>query len=123
MGYYTYHELEVVSEVGESKIREIEQYIVDNELDWQLNKFNGRERLKFAVNEYGDSDLAEEPRKWYESTEDMAKMTLAFPNILFKMHGEGEETGDLWDCYCKNGKHQYCPAIVTYESFDENKLR
>lgn len=34
MGYYTYHELEVVSEVGESKIREIEQYIVDNELDW-----------------------------------------------------------------------------------------
>lgn len=123
MGYYTYHELEVVSEVGESKIREMEQYIVDNELDWQLNKFNGRERLKFAVNKYGDSDLAEEPRKWYESTEDMAKMTLAFPNILFKMHGEGEEAGDLWDCYYKNGKHQYCPGIITYESFNENKLR
>jgi len=101
MGYYTYHELEIVSKVEESKIKEIEQYIVNNELYDELYKFNGKESLKFAVNEYGEKCyLSEEPRKWYTSTNDMMKMTLAFPNILFKIHGEGEDTGDLWECPC-----------------------
>lgn len=123
MGYYTYHELEIVSEVGEEKIKEIEQYIVDNELNWELNKFNGEENLQFIVDEYGESSLAQEPSKWYESTLDMKKMTLAFPDILFKMHGEGEESGDLWDCYYLNGKYQYCPVMLSYEPFSEEKLK
>ena len=27
-----------------------------------------------------------------------------FPNVIFKLHGIGEENGDIWDAYYKAGK-------------------
>ena len=60
--------------------------------------------------------------KWYNWKHDMIALSKRFPNILFALHGEGEENGDLWNAYFKNGKVQICEAIITYEPFDENKL-
>lgn len=68
-------------------------------------------------------DLQTEPIKWYENEEDMKKLSAVFPDVLFRLYGEGEESGDLWLCYHKNGKSQHEPAVVSYGEFDPKKLK
>lgn len=60
--------------------------------------------------------------KWYEHTEEMAEYSKKYPDCIFKIHGEGEDFGDLWDEYFLNGKHQSCPAQIYYPKFDMEKL-
>lgn len=60
--------------------------------------------------------------KWYSHQEHMKELSLLYPDVLFKLEGEGEESGDLWIMYFQNGKQQICRATITYEDFDESKL-
>lgn len=60
--------------------------------------------------------------KWYDWKEDMSLLSKRFPEILFYLHGEGENYDDLWDAYFLGGKSQYCPAVITYEDFNPDKL-
>jgi hypothetical protein len=53
----------------------------------------------------------------------MRAFSKIYPNTLFKLKGEGEEAGDVWIKYFKNGKMQSCPAKITFEEYDENKLK
>lgn len=75
------------------------------------------EDLSYAVGEWKDSC------KWYDHDADMISFSKQFPETLFTLNGEGEEAGDLWIKYYKNGKTQYCHAVITYDEFDENKLK
>lgn len=61
--------------------------------------------------------------KWYDHEEDMKIFSKRFPTIIFKLEGVGEEPGDLWVKYFKNGKMQKCIAIISYEEYDESKLK
>lgn len=61
--------------------------------------------------------------KWYEHEEVMRKMSKDVRGLLFKLHGEGEETGDIWDKYFLNGKMQICKAQVVIPTFDEKLLK
>jgi hypothetical protein len=54
--------------------------------------------------------------------EDMKAMSLHFPNTLFLLEGEGEESGDVWKEYYLNGKSQRCQAQLVFDKFDESKL-
>jgi hypothetical protein len=73
--------------------------------------------IAYAVGEYRDSC------KWYDHEADMLAFSKRFPDVLFELSGEGEEACDMWRKYFKNGKMQSCPAQITYEPFDESKLR
>jgi hypothetical protein len=64
----------------------------------------------------------EDECKWYDHDDDMKKVSLKYPEIIFKLHGEGEESGDIWDKYYKNGKVQKAAAKISYDEFDESKL-
>lgn len=64
-----------------------------------------------------------ESYKWYENEDDMKELSKAFPDIVFMLHGEGEEQGDLWLSYHKNGKVQRENAKITYGEFDESQLK
>jgi hypothetical protein len=71
--------------------------------------------IGYAINADGST---EESCKWYEHDKDMVAMSLEFPGVIFKLHGEGEESGDIWDSYYLNGKTQTHKAKVMIDEVD-----
>lgn len=61
--------------------------------------------------------------KWYSWSKDMIKHSLLHPEVLFTIDGEGEESGDVWRAYIKNGKMQQEKAKIQLAGFDESKLK
>lgn len=108
MGYYTYHSLTVL------KTEETEALAIIADLRETC------EEAKYALDENGSSN---ESTKWYEHEEHMISFSKKYPNHTFELSGEGEESGDLWKQYYKNGKMQNCNAEITYPKFDETKLK
>ena len=45
-----------------------------------------------------------------------------YKDVLFTLHGEGEDTRELFYKYFKNGKMQVCRAEITYPEFSEDKF-
>lgn len=99
MGYYTRYELKISPE------SEIIRAVIEDEGD-----------VYYAIGDYADS------YKWYDHEQDMRDLSVRFPDHLFELRGEGEDTGDIWRKYFKNGKMQSCFAQITFEPFDETKL-
>lgn len=60
--------------------------------------------------------------KWYNSDEEMKDLSKQFPETVFCLYGIGENNGDIWYKYYKNGKSQYCPAKIVFDEYDESKL-
>ena len=63
-----------------------------------------------------------EGSKWYDHEEDFKKLSRMIEDVTFEVGGEGEESGDIWKKYFRNGKMQSCKAIITFEPFDPAKL-
>lgn len=99
MGYYTRHELTILGDVN---------YTIDHEI----------EISKLA--EY--SNCFDDEIKWYGCENDMKKYSKKHPELTFLIEGEGEDTGDVWKAYFKNGKMFKTKATMTFESYDESKL-
>lgn len=59
---------------------------------------------------------------WYDWEEDMILLSKKFPDVLFKLHGTGDDPEDLWEAYFFDGKIQVCPVKITYDDFDPAKL-
>lgn len=75
--------------------------------------------MDYAINTDGSS---EESCKWYYYFDDMLKMSTEIPEVLFELHGEGEESGDLWNAYFLNGRGHVSYREITYAPFDARKL-
>ncbi len=100
MGYYTQHKLEVID-----------------------GKYAFHGQYQKEIEEIADyENLFDESAKWYDHEADMREFSKLHPTTTFKLIGEGEDAGDMWHEYYRNGKMQRCKSIVTYEPFDENKL-
>lgn len=97
MGYYTRYDISANPETVQQAIEDKSQY-----------SFYG-----------GCTDQV----KWYDCVEDCKEVSKAFPNLVITVEGDGEEQGDQWKAYFKDGKVQVCKAIVTFEPFDESKLK
>ena len=64
-----------------------------------------------------------EPTKWYKHDKDMLGLSREFPGVLFMLHGEGEEGGDLWRTYYFDGRLQHEKAVISYAEYDPAKLK
>lgn len=61
--------------------------------------------------------------KWYEYDTDMRSLSRVYPNYLFELTGDGEESEDNWKAYYLNGKSQVEQGILFYPPFDKEKLK
>ena len=67
-------------------------------------------------------ELFDDDMKWYSHENDMKAYSLQHSTTLFELGGKGEENGDIWKKYFKNGKVQVCKAKITFDAYDEDKL-
>ncbi len=104
MGYYTHFKLMVTGETDIDIIGELR-----DENDWAKGALDG-------------GGAAYEEYKWYDCKEDMLEFSKRHPDILFLLEGEGEEAGDVWRFYAKNGRSFYQQAKMAFEDFDESML-
>lgn len=75
---------------------------------------------EYAIDENGDTA---ESCKWYSYEQEMREFSKSYPNWLFQLDGEGEESGDIWRKYFVNGKMQDANARTVYDDFDADKLQ
>ncbi len=68
------------------------------------------------------SELILYGRKWYDWEEEMTAFSVLLPEHFFTITGFGEENGDIWRAYIKNGKIQLTEAKIIFEEFDEGKM-
>jgi hypothetical protein len=109
MGYYTTFTLKITSPKTSTLT---EETIIHNFREQY-------ECAKYALSEDG---YPIEPCKWYECESELKAFSKSYPEHLFLLVGEGEESGDLWKLYVKNGKCQRASARVIYDEYDESKL-
>ena len=113
MGYYTSYSMVARRQDRKAIAPEDQQRIVDWLKEHRI--------LHDVMDEglYRDYDMecdfyTNEPAKWYECEYDMAALSEAFPDFVFKLHGEGEDPEDLWNAYFQNGESEECRAAVVY---------
>lgn len=110
MGYLTYHTGSVVS--GPATEKEVALAIAS------LPYWNCADDDIETIDDVIACDMV----KWYDCIEDMKKVSTLFPNVTIEIHGEGEENGDLWNAYFKNGKAVVYRAEIIYPEFNEEDL-
>ena len=101
MSYYTTYTLSTTK--GYDNQKEIEE---------KLQEISG-----YSI-EFGWNDSC----KWYDHEKHMKLLSQIYPETTFLLDGEGEESGDIWRKYFKNGKMQACKAEIVFPAFDESKL-
>lgn len=84
------------------------------------NYIESHEGMNYALEADGNSM---ESCKWYEYETDMRKMSEEIRQVLFTLHGAGEESEDIWNAYFLNGKMQTEKASIQILPFDKSKLK
>ena len=116
MGYYTAYNLDAETynrKTGERTCLPADMYDKINEV------LKEKDVLGYALTEDWECFDAV---KWYDHDDDMIEVSKLFPGVLFALHGEGDNSEDMWDAYYLNGKMQYCGAEIVYPPFDPEKL-
>jgi hypothetical protein len=107
MGYYTRFTIKIKTKLEKQNWLEIYDL---NEAMFEVN-----EEHKHVFDNTGDEIYSDGGIKWYDYHEDMVKLSKMFPNLVLQVDGEGEETGDIWRTFWKNGKYQEAERVVTVE--------
>lgn len=142
MGYYTSYELavrrmECDEESSVEKLAKIkEQMMYADSVQEMSDLIDGsgiisdESILRHIIGENSEAEYSIEEdgtssgtsSKWYAHDKDLLAFSKKYPEWLFILGGEGEESGDMWVHYFLDGKIQKCPAKITFDEFDKNKL-
>lgn len=119
MGYYTQHNLKI-HQIDDNKINNDD--VLRTQLEDEINQYiSEHENMKYAVGSITE-DWECDVTKWYNHKSDMKELSMQFPNVVFELEGIGDEVGDMWKEYYKDGLCQDCTAIITYPEYDPRKL-
>jgi hypothetical protein len=106
MGYYTNFKLKIISNPNS---------LPENPIFSRLEEISGYG----GIEEYG-GELYDV--KWYNHEEDLILLSEEYDELVFQLDGKGEENGDIWRKFFKNGKYSFSQAIITFPDYDESKL-
>jgi len=112
MGYNTCFELfGFESESDFLKHKNMDDGKLERIFDWiKNNKINGMEY------EYLDD------AKWYHWEEDMIDLSKAYPDIIFELYGDGDDSEDVWKSVFYNGKHEHVAQRSYFPAINISKL-
>lgn len=108
MGYYTYFNLEVKGVRSPVEAQRLHNCLKDFGIVPDILS----EDYTYDSKQDHVFYFSEDSAKWYESDEDMKKVSRQFPGMTFKLHGDGEESDDLWDAYFHDGQIEYCRVEI-----------
>lgn len=112
MGYYTKYSLKIIKvSVNDDQEKEMVKDLA------KIMHGDDQTPAKYF------DDLLEESMKWYSHEKDMKSFSKKYPGYIFLLEGEGEENGDLWREYFKNGKSHRIHAKVVFDEFNEGIFR
>jgi hypothetical protein len=119
LSYHTYFSLSLSTPEGEELpagrraevVRRLAELVDEEPRAWGFEE----------VGEHGASGYSKWRREDYEPK--MVSLSREFPDVLFALHGDGEETDDLWYAYYLGGKVQEAPAEIRFPPFDPEELR
>ena len=89
--------------------------------DFRLEASDGKDYYDELV-QITNYPFAHDTVKWYDYQTDMRRFSMRYPQVLFTLMGIGEEPGDMWVAYFKDGLMQWEAAEITYPDFDKYKL-
>jgi len=105
MGYYTNYRLELENAEAPDIISTL---LKENEdAAWALD----------------DEGYSKNEAKWYNAQEDIKSFSIKYPNTLFKLFGDGEESEDLWVLFAKNDKSYVEELVNRNIKFKKSKLK
>jgi hypothetical protein len=119
MGYFTNYNLNYRLEADDSR----HIYEVEEEIHKAMEEFepqSGNTRSGWLRDVYNDNT---DSTKWYNHEDEMREFSKQFPDVIFELSGEGEESGDLWTKYFKGGKMQKCQAKIVIPPYDARELK
>jgi len=122
MGYETRYSLEIKANVIQKEVKGVDANGKPASV-FVCESVDVDDLKKKIANMIGYTYLWSDPCKWYNHEKDMREFSRMYPDILFILSGEGEESGDLWRAYFKNGKMQMTMAKIVYDKFDAGQLK
>lgn len=112
MGYHTDYNLSAVNEDIKKILSDLREKYDSDSLEFDTEIF-------YVLDVDGTKwDEA----KWYEHEDEMRAISKLYPEVVFKLKGEDEDSEDIWIKYFKNGKCQECHAEIVFEEYNEEKL-
>lgn len=121
MGYYTRYDLEVEEQTVMKPVEGVDANGMPATIF--VKETYDVERFKRELSDIaGYKHIFGDDVTWYDHEKDMRGYSRKYPEVVFKLIGKGEESGDLWIKYFKNGKMQSCKARIVYDPFDEKKM-
>lgn len=106
MGYYTHYKVRALNDRMEL---DMAMAAKDKTLDGLIEEM------------LGDNPF-EESCKWYSHDEDMNRFSKLYPKVVFMLEGEGEENGDMWRSYHRDGKSYTIKAKIVWDDFDPSQI-
>lgn len=110
MGYYTAYTVTVLNHNDKTRVTdektlcelgtalvEISDWFDNNEKGWSIEDI-----------------VSSEMMKWYDSDTDMRSLSKQFPDYIFVLDGQGEESLDIWRSVFHNNSQAYYTAELTY---------
>lgn len=110
MGYYTHYQINIEDTTGKHDIAELTKQIV--------RRLEEISRYSSYYSCGGFIDMGD--IKWYDYEDDMDILSREFPDVFFRIDGDGESSEDLWTSYWKNGMYQLCQAVIP--PYDPRKM-
>lgn len=104
MGYHTTYTIFI--EDGDPK---------EDELTRITKMLDTYEDFDYWGEEWIGSDI-----KWYDYLDNMCELSKAFPQLRFFVHGDGDDSDDLWEDHWQAGMYQHCYAEIS--PFDPTQM-